>query len=172
MYHGPEGLREIALRVHRMAATLADALTARGATVRHEAFFDTIVLDVPRGAESVVRARRGAGHQHSQARRRLRGDLVRRTHDASTSSPSSSRAVLGHPHERPVYGGPSVTIPRDLRRTSDYLTHPIWTKHRSETSLMRYMRRLARPRPRARPHDDSARFVHHEAQLRRRDGAR
>ncbi|MGC4175301.1 MAG: aminomethyl-transferring glycine dehydrogenase [Demequina sp.] len=142
MYHGPDGLREIALRVHRMAATLADALTARGATVRHEAFFDTIVLDVPRGAESVVRR---AAEQGINIRK-LNDDAVAISCDELTTLEVLTKlvsAVLGHPHERPVYGGPSVTIPRDLRRTSEYLTHPIWTKYRSETSLMRYMRKLA-----------------------------
>jgi len=142
MYHGPDGLREIALRVHRMAATLADALTARGATVRHEAFFDTIVLDVPRGAESVVRR---AAEQGINVRK-LDDDAVAIACDELTTLEVLTKlvaAVLGHPHERPVYGGPTVTIPRELRRTSDYLTHPIWTQHRSETSLMRYMRRLA-----------------------------
>ena len=142
MYHGPDGLREIALKVHRMAATLADALRARGATVRHEAFFDTVVLDVPRGAESVVLR---AAEQGINIRK-LTEDSVAITCDELTTLDILTKlvaAVLGHPHERPVYGGPSVTIPRDLRRTSDYLTHPIWTKHRSETSLMRYMRRLA-----------------------------
>ena len=142
MYHGPDGLREIALRVHRMAATLADALTARGATVRHEAFFDTIVLDVPRGAESVVRR---AAEQGINIRK-LNDDAVVISCDELTTLDILTKlvaAVIGHPHERPVYGGPSVTIPRDLRRTSDYLTHPIWVQHRSETSMMRYMRRLA-----------------------------
>ena len=142
MYHGPDGLREIALRVHRMAATLADALTARGAQVRHEAFFDTIVLDVPRGAESVVRR---AAEQGINIRK-LDDDSVAIACDELTTLDILTKlvaAVLGHPHERPVYGGPTVTIPRDLRRTSDYLTHPIWTKYRSETALMRYMRKLA-----------------------------
>lgn len=142
MYHGPDGLREIALKVHRMAATLADALRARGANVRHEAFFDTVVLDVPRGAESVVRR---AAEQGINIRK-LDEDAVAIACDELTTLDILTKlvsAVLGHPHERPVYGGPSVTIPRDLRRTSDYLTHPIWTKYRSETSLMRYMRLLA-----------------------------
>ena len=142
MYHGPDGLREIALRVHRMAATLADALTARGASVRHEAFFDTVVLDVPRGAESVVMRAAAQGINI----RKLNDDAVAIACDELTTLDVLTKlvsAVLGHPHERPVYGGPTVTIPRDLRRTSDYLTHPIWTKYRSETSLMRYMRKLA-----------------------------
>ena len=123
MYHGPDGLREIALRVHRMAATLADALTARGATVRHEAFFDTVVLDVPRGAESVVRR---AAEQGINIRK-LDDDAVAISCDELTTLDMLTKlvaAVLGHPHERPVYGGPSVTIPRDLRRTSDYLHAP------------------------------------------------
>ena len=142
MYHGPEGLREIALRVHMMAATLADALTARGAKIRHEAFFDTVVLDMPRGAESVVVRAAAQGINI----RKLDDNSVAIACDELTTPEILTKlvsAVLGHPHERGVYTGPSVTIPLELRRTSEYLTHPIFTTHRSETSLMRYMRRLA-----------------------------
>ena len=142
MYHGPEGLREIALRVHMMAATLADALTARGAKIRHEAFFDTVVLDMPRGAESVVVRAAAQGINI----RKLDDNSVAIACDELTTPEILTKlvsAVLGHPHERGVYTGPSVTIPLELRRTSEYLTHPIFTTHRSETSLMRYIRRLA-----------------------------
>ncbi|WP_062313365.1 aminomethyl-transferring glycine dehydrogenase [Demequina rhizosphaerae] len=142
VYHGPEGLREIALRVHTMASTLADALRARGATVRHDHFFDTIVVEVPRGADSVVAriAARGINV------RRLDADAVAIACDERTTPEILTallEAILDRRAERPVYTGPTVTIPVSLRRTSDYLQHPIFSAHRSETSLMRYMRRLA-----------------------------
>ncbi|WP_062381009.1 aminomethyl-transferring glycine dehydrogenase [Demequina pelophila] len=142
IHHGPEGLREIALRVHRMASTVADALRARGVAVRHEHFFDTVVLDVPRAAESIV------------ARAAERGITLRKVDDDAVAIACDERttpevltdivaAVLDREPQWAVYTGPTVTIPVGLRRSSEYLTHPVFTAHRSETSLVRYMRRLA-----------------------------
>jgi len=142
VYHGPDGLREIALRVHTMAATLADALMARGITIRHKSFYDTIVVEVPRGADSIVvrAAARGINiHKVDDDAVAIACDELT-TVDILTDIVAS---VLDHQPVRTVYSGPSVTIPRELRRTSEYLTHPIFTTHRSETSLMRYMRKLA-----------------------------
>ncbi|WP_062389250.1 aminomethyl-transferring glycine dehydrogenase [Demequina iriomotensis] len=142
VYHGPEGLREIALRVHTMAATLADALRARGVSIRHEHFFDTVVIEVPRGADSVMTriASRGINVH------RLDDDSVAIACDEKTTPEiltALCEAILDRRANWPVYTGPSVTIPVPMRRTSEYLTHPIFHAHRSETSLMRYMRRLA-----------------------------
>ena len=142
VYHGPEGLREIALRVHTMAATLADALIARGIAIRHPEFYDTIVVEVPRGADSIVvrAAARGINIHKVDA------DAVAIACDELTTVDILTdivAAVLDHQPQRTVYSGPSVKIPLEMRRTSDYLTHPIFHAHRSETSLMRYMRKLA-----------------------------
>ncbi|WP_296665904.1 aminomethyl-transferring glycine dehydrogenase [Demequina sp.] len=142
VYHGPDGLRDIALGVHRMASTLADALRARGVRIRHEHFFDTVVLEVPRGADSVVARAAAKGINV----RRLDADSVAIACDEVTTPAILTNvvaAVLDRDLERPVYAGPTVTIPIGLRRSSDYLTHPIFHAHRSETSIMRYMRRLA-----------------------------
>nr|WP_062210429.1 aminomethyl-transferring glycine dehydrogenase [Demequina oxidasica] len=142
VYHGPEGLREIALRVHTMAATLADALSARGITIRHAEFYDTIVVEVPRGADSIlVRSAARGINIH-----KIDDDAVSIACDELTTVDILTdivAAVLDRQPERTVYSGPSVKIPREMRRTSDYLEHPIFHAHRSETSLMRYMRKLA-----------------------------
>ena len=58
----------------------------------------------------------------------------------------------------------------ELRRGGRFLTHPVFHAHRSETEMLRYMRKLSRPRPRARPRDDPARLLHHEAERHHRDG--
>ena len=142
VHHGPDGLREIALRVHTMASTLADALRARGVAIRHEHFFDTVVLDVPRGADSLITRIAAQGINV----RRLSDDAVAIACDEVTTPAILTdivEAVLDRTPDRPVYTGPTVTIPRELRRTSSYLEHPVFHAHRSETSLMRYMRRLA-----------------------------
>jgi len=142
VYHGPDGLREIALRVHTMAATLADALIARGITIRYAEFYDTVVVEVPRGADSIlVRAAARGINLH-----KVDEDAVAIACDELTTVDILTdlvAAVLDRQPERTVYSGPSVKIPLEMRRTSDYLTHPIFHAHRSETSLMRYMRKLA-----------------------------
>src|SRR5699024_10537089 len=61
VHHGPDGLRAIAQQVHNTAVALADALTAAGVTVVHEHFFDTVVVSVPGGADSVIARAAAAG---------------------------------------------------------------------------------------------------------------
>nr|WP_269078804.1 aminomethyl-transferring glycine dehydrogenase [Demequina globuliformis] len=141
IHHGPEGLRAIATQVHNTAVTLADALTAAGVEVVHEHFFDTVVVRVPGGADSVV-ARAAAEHINV---RRVDEDHVGLSCDEVTSLDildTLVQAVTARKRHG-VYSAPRVAIPLSLRRSSEYLTHPIFHQHRSETSLMRYMRRLA-----------------------------
>ncbi len=141
IHHGPEGLREIATTVHNTAVTLADALTAAGVEVVHEHFFDTVVVRVRGGADSVVARAAAEGINI----RRVDADNVGIACDEVTSLDildSLVEAVTAQ-QRHGVYSAPRVAIPMSLRRSSDYLTHPIFHEHRSETSLMRYMRRLA-----------------------------
>ncbi len=141
VYHGPQGLREIAMRVHSSATTLYDALHASGVELVHDAFFDTVLARVPGGAESVVQRARGAGINI----RRVDNDTVAIACDEKTELATLDKVVevfLGT-KRHPVYSTPRVAIPLAARRHSDYLTHPVFSAHRSETALMRYMRKLA-----------------------------
>lgn len=141
VYHGPDGLRDIAMTVHSRAVTLYDALTAVGFQPVHEAFFDTLLLSVPRGADSVVARAAAAGINI----RKVDGDRVAIACDEKTDLATLDKLVEAviATKRHPVYTAPRVAIPRGMRRTSDYLTHPIFTAHRSEAALTRYMRRLA-----------------------------
>ncbi|PKQ27197.1 MAG: glycine dehydrogenase (aminomethyl-transferring) [Actinobacteria bacterium HGW-Actinobacteria-4] len=141
VHHGPEGLRDIAMAVHSKAVTLADALTSAGVELEHDAYFDTVVAVVPMGAASVVARAAAAGINV----RRIDDDRVAMACDEKTSEDIISKLVGAVIAERPprVIAAPRVAVPRELRRTSDYLTHPVFHLYRSETSLMRYMRRLA-----------------------------
>ncbi|WP_438821357.1 aminomethyl-transferring glycine dehydrogenase [Demequina capsici] len=141
VYHGPDGLREIALKVHSTAVAAADALSAAGIHVRHEHFFDTVICEVPGGADSVVARAAAVGINL----RRVDADSVAIACDEVTRLDILDKVVEAFTATKrhPIYSPPRVAIPRELRRTSDYLTHPIFNTHRSETSLMRYMRRLA-----------------------------
>jgi glycine dehydrogenase len=141
VYHGPQGLREIAMRVHSRATTLYDALHASGVELVHESFFDTVLARVPGGAESVIQRARAAGINV----RRVDADTVAIACDEKTELETLDvivEAFLGA-KRHPVYTTPRVAIPLSLRRHSEYLTHPVFTQHRSEASLTRYMRRLA-----------------------------
>jgi glycine dehydrogenase len=141
VHHGPEGLRDMAARVHASAVSLADALRGAGVAIEHESFFDTVMAIVPGGAESVVARASAAGINV----RRVGDDRVAMACDEITSPEIISRLVgaftAQEPH--PIPASPSVAIPRHLRRQSEYLFHPIFHRYRSETELMRYLRRLS-----------------------------
>ena len=141
VYHGPDGLRDIALDVHSKAVTLADALSAMGVNPVHEDFFDTLMLNVPGGADSVVARAAAAGINI----RKVDEDHVAIACDEKTELATLDHlveAVIARPRH-PVYTAPRVAIPRTVRRTSEYLTHPVFNSHHSEAALTRYMRRLA-----------------------------
>lgn len=141
VHHGPEGLRDIAARVHASAVSLADALRDAGVTVEHESFFDTVMVVVPGGAESVVARAAAEGINI----RRVGDDRVAIACDEITTPEIIGRlvgAVTATP-PIPITPSPGVAIPRELRRKTAYLSHPIFHRFHSETELMRYLRRLA-----------------------------
>ena len=138
VYHGPEGLRAIAERVHRLTAILHAGLTQLGHTPRNATFFDTVTVDAGDQAAAILSAARAVNINLRDG-----GDgRIGMTLD-ETTTPDTVQAVW-----RAFGGAPQVAeapdaIPASLRRTSAYLTHPVFHSHRSETELMRYMRRLA-----------------------------
>ncbi|GLY18476.1 glycine dehydrogenase (decarboxylating) [Kineosporia sp. NBRC 101677] len=138
VYHGPQGLRRIAERTASSAATLAAGLRAQGVTVVHENFFDTVLAEVPgRAAEVVDRA-----HELGVLLRRVDADHVGVSCD-ETTTPAHLALVAQ------AFGGSPATevsepaLPATLVRTSEYLTNPVFTTHHSETSMLRFLRRLA-----------------------------
>ncbi|HET6627101.1 MAG TPA: aminomethyl-transferring glycine dehydrogenase [Nocardioidaceae bacterium] len=144
VYHGPDGLRAIARRTHRYAAVLAAALQEAGAEVVHAQFFDTLTVRVPGRAEAVVAAAREAG-------------VHLRLVDADTVGVSTSETT-GREHVEAVlsaFGAADAVdldavdarvgdeLPDGLGRASAFLTHEVFNTHRSETSMLRYLRRLS-----------------------------
>ncbi|MEV0701878.1 aminomethyl-transferring glycine dehydrogenase [Saccharopolyspora sp. NPDC050389] len=143
VYHGPAGLRSIATRAHRMAAVLAEQLRRGGIEVPHREFFDTIVAKVPGKADDIVATARRGGINL----RRVDADHVGISCDETTT-----RAHLTAVWQAFGIAGTDVdeldietpdALPAALERTSEYLTHPVFHTHRSETSLLRYLRRLS-----------------------------
>jgi glycine dehydrogenase len=142
VYHGPEGLRRIALRCHRMAAVLAAGLRAARVPVVHGAFFDTVQARVPGRADHVVATAHAAG----VALHRVDADTVGIACSELTTVAhlGSVWAAFGVAADAVALDGETPdALPERLRRTSDYLTHPVFHEHRSETSMMRWLRRLA-----------------------------
>ncbi len=142
VYHGPDGLRDIARRVHSLAASLAGALRAGGVSVGTAPFFDTVTAHVPGRARSIVAAALANGVNL----RLVDDDTVAIACDETTSD-ADVRAVCGA-FGIPV---PDDAAPHDtslgddfpLARTSTFLTHPVFHRHRSETAMLRYLRRLS-----------------------------
>jgi glycine dehydrogenase len=134
-YHGAEGLTAIARRVHSHARNLAAGLSRAGVEVVHPAFFDTVLARIPGQAAKV------------QAAAKERGINVWKVDDDhisiacdETTTDEHVAAVLAAFGARPArdFDGPDIAT-----RTSEFLTHPVFTSYRTETSMMRYLRTLA-----------------------------
>ncbi|MGH8773818.1 MAG: aminomethyl-transferring glycine dehydrogenase [Jiangellaceae bacterium] len=139
VWHGPDGLREIATRVHRHASTLAAGLRSGGVEVVHGEFFDTVLARVLGRAEAVVAAAAELGVNLS----RIDADHVRIACDEVTTLAHldlvwKAFGASGGDHATVV-----EALPESLHRTTPFLTHPVFSTHRSETSMLRYMRRLS-----------------------------
>ena len=146
VYHGPEGLRFIAGRVARTTGALAAVAREAGVEVVHDAFFDTLTLRAVGRAAAIVAAAQDAGYLLHV----VDADTFQLSVD-ETTTPDDVVALAG------VLGAVDVTVPatetavRDaatglpaaLQRESDYLTHPVFSAHRSETRMMRYLKHLS-----------------------------
>jgi glycine dehydrogenase len=142
VYHGPDGLRELARTIERRTVTLARELEAGGFELVHRAFFDTIVVRVPGGAVDVV----GRAAQRGVLLRLVDADHVgiscgETTTDAHVRALTASFG-LGSPG-RGSGGGEVLGLPASLLREDPILTHPVFHAHRSETSMLRYLRALS-----------------------------
>jgi glycine dehydrogenase len=141
-YHGPDGLAAIALRVHRKAARLAATLRGRGLEVPAAGFFDTITVRLPGSAAAAAERAREAGYNVYLAD----ADTVQVACDETTTDThlagvaAALTAGLTTPDGLTEAGD---ALPADLARTSGYLSHPVFHEHRSETAMLRYLRRLA-----------------------------
>ena len=139
MYHGPEGLRAIAERLHTNAARVATALQKAGYGIVHKNFFDTVVVEAPGAADELVTKALNAGVNIRRFDANRVGISVGESHDDAVLG----RLVKALGGELPAEADPAFGIPDALLRTDDYMQHPIFHKYRSETEMMRYLRRLS-----------------------------
>ena len=139
IYHGPEGLRAIAERLHTNAARVAAALQKAGYGIVHKNFFDTVVVEAPGAADELVAKALNAGVNIRRFDANRVGISVGESHDDAVLG----RLVKALGGELPAEADPAFGIPDALLRTDDYMQHPIFHKYRSETEMMRYLRRLS-----------------------------
>ncbi|MBY4226679.1 aminomethyl-transferring glycine dehydrogenase [Rhodococcus fascians] len=136
-YHGADGLRAIALRVNTRARTVAAGLQAAGIDVVHAEFFDTVLAAVPGAAHTVV----DAAEQRGINLRPVDDDHVAIACDEATTETHIVDVLAAFGAEPAGPGAESV--PADWARTSEYLTHPAFTRYRTETAMLRYLRALS-----------------------------
>jgi glycine cleavage system P protein (glycine dehydrogenase) len=140
-YHGPDGLTAIARRVHRRAVVLSRTLEDHGFITPRRPFFDTVRVILPGGADAAVARARAAGFNLHRAG----PDAVQVACDETTTEAQLlgvARALTGR-DDIELAAGPPDQLPAGLRRESAFLTHPVFHAHHSETSMLRYLRRLS-----------------------------
>src|SRR5260370_8620707 len=143
VYHGPRGLRAIAERVHRLTSQLRQGLRALGLTVMHENFFDTIRVEVESSSTIIEPAENASGNLRPFGPRAvgISFDETTTSRDIEllmsifrgTHVPNFTDADLGEPQ---------IRIPQSAIRNSDFLTHPIFNTHDTETEMLRYLKKL------------------------------
>jgi len=152
MYHGPQGLRTIAQRIHRLTVILASGLQAHGLTPRHSAFFDTLSLDVDDTTRAGILARA------AEAGINLRVDqphcLGISLDECTTPAEIATlwRVLLGveasglavDTLDQQICAGTAAQagIPAALQRQSAFLSHPYFNRYHNETDMLRYLKRL------------------------------
>ena len=157
VYHGPDGLARIARRVHRMAVVLREGLARLGFETENATFFDTLTVKLPEEGEGFSGSG-GAAAIHERAR--ARGINLREVDDGriglsvdETTTPGVIAEVLAaFAPARGEQGVPSVAsldasarscLATGMLRADSILEHPVFHLHRSETEMLRYLRRLA-----------------------------
>jgi glycine dehydrogenase len=141
VYHGPEGLTHIARTVHRRAAVLAAGLRQLGFALQSQTFFDTVTVDAGSKQSEIV-ARALAEKINLRIGKGTLGIAL-----DETTTPKDVEAVWrafgGKLAYAEVEAGAREALPSELKRASAFLSHPVFNTHRSETELLRYMRKLS-----------------------------
>ncbi|MFQ5550268.1 MAG: aminomethyl-transferring glycine dehydrogenase, partial [Gemmatimonadales bacterium] len=143
VYHGPEGLRAIARRVKGLADRLADGVTRLGYTVVHDRFFDTVC--VAGDPAQLARVHDTAAEQEIELRP-LGDDRVTVSLDETTTVADLQDLLavfaLGKPIDFTVQRLRETAIDSVFERTTDFMSHPVFHRHHSETEMLRYLKRL------------------------------
>jgi len=141
VWHGPEGVTRIATRVHERTRRLAAALTALGYKLGATQFFDTLSVETDaKTASRLHEAARSRGINLRADRATTVGVALDETVTEDDLAELVAVFALGRPAQVPD-SAPDA-IPAALRRASPFLTHPVFARYRSETEMLRYLKRL------------------------------
>ncbi len=147
VYHGPEGIKAIARRVHQLARVLDQALRARGLKQSNQAYFDTLCVTAPADREDAIRATAVAAGMNF---RHFGDGRIGISLDETTSLMDVAQ-ITGVLAGRTGKGAAVVAIkaddpglPASVTRSSAFMTHPVFNSYHSETAMMRYIRGLER----------------------------
>jgi glycine dehydrogenase len=143
VYHGPRGLRAIAERVHRLTSQLADGLRALGLKIAHENFFDTIRVEVESSAVILEHAEKAGCNLRALD---LRAVSISFDETTTPRDIELLMSIFRGTHVRNVannnLGEPPIRIPQSAIRNSDFLIHPSFNTHDTETEMLRYLKQL------------------------------
>src|SRR5881409_2991064 len=143
VYHGPRGLRAIAERVHGLTSQLADGLRALGLKITHENFFDTIRVEVESSAMLLEHAEKAGVNLRMLGSRAVGVSLDETTTNRDVELLMSIfRGTTVRDFQDDDLGEPPLRVPQFAIRTSDFLTHPIFNTHDTETEMLRYLKKL------------------------------
>src|SRR5688500_1023236 len=150
VYHGPTGLTEIAARVHALGRVLSGGLELLGYRQHNRSFFDTVCVEATSGVDAVRSRALAKGINFRYMDDRMLGIALNET--VTLSDIRDIISVFADVAGKPASVGEGTTdeattgsdLPADLRRTSSFLTHPVFNTHPSETQMMRYIRSLER----------------------------
>ncbi len=141
IYNGPEGLKRAAQTAHRAACNTARALTALGYKLTNESFFDTLDVEAEAAVIQSIALEEGINFYYpSDERVRLSFDEVTTDEEVAAVIRIFATAIGKKP--KAVKGDAASVIPATLVRTSAYLTEPVFNRYRSESALMRYIKKL------------------------------
>ena len=139
-YHGPEGLKQIAQSVHSKTNALATKISELGYDLRSSVFFDTISIHTKSQTQEIF----SAAHDQLMNIRVLDEDHISISLDETTTNQEVNKIVkFFKPIERKEKVILSFDLPADLQRSSKYLTHPVFHMYRTETEMLRYIRKLS-----------------------------
>jgi glycine dehydrogenase len=143
VYHGPRGLRAIAERVHRLTSQLVDGLRALGLNITHQNFFDTIRVEVESSKAILEHAEKADCDLRALGPRAvgISFDETTTVRDIELLM-SVFRGTTVRDLADDDLGEPSIRISQSAIRTSEFLTHPVFNAHDTETEMLRYLKKL------------------------------
>ncbi|SFD71325.1 aminomethyl-transferring glycine dehydrogenase [Pseudoalteromonas denitrificans] len=151
VYHGPEGLKVIANRIHRLADILAAGTTAKGLTPVNSTFFDTLTFDLSSQGKNKDEVVARALANNANLRTDVDGQVAISLDETTTRDDINTlfNILLGEGHgldvdelDAQIVANGSTSIPAELVRESEFLTHPVFNSYHSETEMLRYIKKL------------------------------